>query len=269
MAAHINEVAFMTVEDVAEGAGVSPATVVRFSMELGYAGYSDLGEEVRRYIKRSLSPLATPDRLLPQSRPADAFRAALLLDQSLIEQVAQGANAEVASAVVSKALSARRVWVAGFRSMYSVAYFMAWSLQFLLDDVRLLEDSAGRLSEQVLSMNADDVLIAFSFPRYYRRTVMLAQHATTVGTPVVAITDNPLSPVGRLAALTLLSPYRSVTVPGITATGAMAIANGLLAAVMAAIPPPRKDRVAERVERMEALQSNWSIWDLGSSSARA
>ena len=49
------DVGFLTATELARRVGVDPATVVRFSQELGYSGYRELSREIKRYINRQLA----------------------------------------------------------------------------------------------------------------------------------------------------------------------------------------------------------------------
>jgi DNA-binding MurR/RpiR family transcriptional regulator len=49
------DVGFLTATELARRVGVDPATVVRFSQELGYSGYRELSREIKRYINQQLA----------------------------------------------------------------------------------------------------------------------------------------------------------------------------------------------------------------------
>jgi len=45
------DTAFFTATELARQVGVDPATVVRFSQELGYSGYRELSREIKAYVR--------------------------------------------------------------------------------------------------------------------------------------------------------------------------------------------------------------------------
>ncbi|HQE91889.1 MAG TPA: MurR/RpiR family transcriptional regulator [Anaerolineae bacterium] len=49
------DVGFLTATELARRVGVDPATVVRFSQELGYSGYRELSREIKQYINQQLA----------------------------------------------------------------------------------------------------------------------------------------------------------------------------------------------------------------------
>ena len=46
------QAAFMTVDQLAHAVDVSTATIVRFSLELGYSGYTEFQGELQEYLKK-------------------------------------------------------------------------------------------------------------------------------------------------------------------------------------------------------------------------
>lgn len=259
---HLEDVAFMGVEEVAAAVGVSTATVVRFAVELGYSGYAELNEELRHFLKRQLGPLRGVADPLTVTSPATAFDGAIQQDLEALSMLAARGDRSALPAVVERVLSAQRVWVVGSRSLYTPAVFLAWGLQLVRSRVRLLPESEARLPEQLVDMEPADVLIAFSFARYYRSTVAVARLAASQGVPIVAITDTPLSPVARLTDLVLTAPYKRQGFPGFSVVAALSVANGLLAAVAADLSPEQKQHMVSRIERAEEIQAAWEFWRL-------
>ncbi len=45
------DAAFLTASELARRVNVDPATVVRFSQEIGYSGYRELSREIKRYVR--------------------------------------------------------------------------------------------------------------------------------------------------------------------------------------------------------------------------
>lgn len=49
------DVGFLTATELARRVNIDPATVVRFSQELGYSGYRELSREIKRYVNKQLA----------------------------------------------------------------------------------------------------------------------------------------------------------------------------------------------------------------------
>lgn len=268
IAASIDDIAFMTVDELARAAGVSPATVVRFAGELGFDGYPGLINEIRGYIRRHLGPLRGVEQPLEADSPVGAFRAALQRDHEVLGRLATRVDNGAVTTAVERILAARQVWVAGFRSSYSAAALLAWGFQLIRGGVDLFR-AEEYLPERLLDASSQDVLVAFSFARYYRTTVKVVQWAAQRGLGVVVVTDSPVSPAARLADAVLTIPYTSRGIPGFTVIGTVGVVNGLLAAAAARLSPSQKDRMVKRIKEAEATQSTWAFWDLSASEARS
>jgi len=70
------EASFMTANELAQALDLDPATVVRFAQHLGYAGFPELQQEIRRQVKQQLR---VPD---PDSSTTDVFDTACQALQS-------------------------------------------------------------------------------------------------------------------------------------------------------------------------------------------
>lgn len=262
IAQHIDDIAFMTVDELAATAGVSPATVVRFAGEVGFDGYAGLNKELREYVRRHFGPLEAVEAPLDGNTSAGAFRMALQRDHEVLGHLAARVDDRLVTAAVERILAARRVWVVGFRSSFTTASLAAWGFRLIRGDVGLLR-TEDYLPECLLDVSPRDVLLVFSFGRYYRSTVKVVQWAARRGVAIVVISDSPVSPAAQLADVVLTTPYRSRTIPGFTVVGAVGIANGLLAAAAARLSAAQKARMVKRIEEAETTQSLWAVWDLG------
>lgn len=66
-------------------------------------------------------------------------------------------------------------------------------------------------SEQIINMNQDDLIIAFSFPPYSEPTIKAAQYAKENDLKVISITDKPTSEIVQYSDLILQVSVESVT----------------------------------------------------------
>jgi len=120
------EAAFLTATELARRVDVDPATVVRFSQEIGYSGYRELSREVKAYVR---------DQITATSRQArEATDEAALLD-GLYASVQQSMQHFMATekpklAEIVKALGeAQQVWVIGEGISFDLANFFSKLLE--------------------------------------------------------------------------------------------------------------------------------------------
>jgi DNA-binding MurR/RpiR family transcriptional regulator len=69
---HSQEVAFSTVDQMAERLDVNPSTIVRFTYRLGLNGFTDLQERMEQLVRGQLSPV--PATQSAKSRPPAIWR---------------------------------------------------------------------------------------------------------------------------------------------------------------------------------------------------
>jgi DNA-binding MurR/RpiR family transcriptional regulator len=229
-----------TVATLARGAGVQPSAMVRFAQALGYDGFSDLQRVFRgRLVERSNH---SPGLRSYRSRIA-AFRAGQarsgpggVLDQFVADGIASlealqdhVAPADMAAAV-RELSSARTIYVLGHRRSFPVAYYLAYALTQLELRTHLLDSVGGMLRDPAQLIAPKDALIVVSFRNYTPEVVEVAQGCHARKVPVVAITDNALSPLARHAKVCFQieektsKPFRMLVAP-------MCLAQALVVAV--------------------------------------
>src|SRR5262249_27833622 len=109
--------------------------------------------------------------------------------------------------------------------------YLAYGLAQLEFRALLLDSVGGMLRQQAGMARRGSVLIAASFRNYTQDVVEAAQAAHGAGAAVIAITDQPVSPLARFARVTLLVgddptvQFRSLVAP-LCAAQALVMALG-------------------------------------------
>ncbi|PFG18121.1 SIS domain-containing protein [Propionicimonas paludicola] len=96
-------------------------------------------------------------------------------------------------------VAARRRFVIGAGKSHAYASLLASDLSAAVAQVSLVDDSSLSTLDLLSDVRESDVLIAFSFRRYRRTTVEVAQQFAAAGGTVIAITDDASAPLGRYA----------------------------------------------------------------------
>lgn len=201
-----DEIALGTVASIAEKAGVQPSTLVRFSQTLGFAGFSDLQALFRERLRNHVSNY--DERLLSlRARGGEAPASAVLFDgfcEAATRSVA-AVHDRIDLADVDRAArilaSAETLYLIGQRRSFPVTAYMSYALGKLGIRNVLIGSAAGTDAETVSFAGPRDAALAISFAPYASTTLALAAQAAAQGTPLVALTDSPFSPLvaeGRL-----------------------------------------------------------------------
>ena len=196
------EMAFGTVAEIAEHAGVQPSTLVRFAQTFGYGGFSQLQQIFRARLRERFPDYRERLRGAARRERMDLAGAALLdgfvgagsaCRSSACANPSAPWNSRAPSTLLAQArhdLPARRApRVSGHG----------------LSRLRLRQARHPRKPRSTTSRSSDrnssprrrkrDAVLAISFTPYAPITVELAAAAARRGVPVVAITDSAFSPL--------------------------------------------------------------------------
>lgn len=200
-----DDIAFGTAASIAEQCGVQPSTLVRFSQALGYQGFTDLQLVFRDRLKeRAPTYRERLVSLKQHSRPAaqtvaliDGFAAAA---QRSVDAMRDRLDLEALEQAVDRLATARMIYLIGLRRSYPAIAYLAYAFSKLGVAATQLGSPSGIDAEILSFSQPEDALLAISFSPYAAGTVALARDAQARGTPVVAITDSPFSPLVEFAS---------------------------------------------------------------------
>ena len=197
--------ALSTVAEIAQEAVVPPSAVIRFANALGYPGFTDLQ---RIYRERLVARSATYRERIEQMRRTGGDKGHVLpqlVDSSIheLERLRDHFDPRRLQAATEVVLSARAVYLLAQRRAFPVASYLAYALAQLEIRAFLLDSVGGMLLQQVGILGPDDALLAASFRNYTSEVVDAAELAHQRGAKVIAITDHPVSPLSRVANITI------------------------------------------------------------------
>ena len=259
IAAYITEfydkAAFMTANKLGKTVGVSESTVVRFAMELGFEGYPAMQKAMQEMVMNRLTSVqrigVANDRMVGQ----DVLSMVIQSDMEKLRQTAETVSREDFAASVEAILKARRVYIMGSRSTSVLASFLGHYLRHMLDAVHVVTSSgASEMFEQIIGIGPEDVVVAFSFPRYSTATFKGAQFCQNVGAKVIGVTDSALSPLGRSSDHVLLCKSDMISLVD-SLTAPFSVANALIVAIAA-----RRER--ELAKTFSSLENVWEEYQV-------
>ena len=251
-----DKAAFMTAGKLGKTVGVSESTVVRFATELGYDGYPGMRKAMQEMVR---SRLTSVQRIAVSKEMLDGSNVIKSVMGSDIDKL-QSTMMELDRAGFDQAVNAiehaKHVYIVGMRSSAALASFMAFYLNFLVDNVRLIHDTtANEVYEQVMHIGPEDVYIGISYPRYSSSSLKAMEFAKNRGAKVIALTDNANSPFAALADLKLYANSDMVSfVDSLVAP--MSVINALIVAVAAR----KRDTLDETFGYLEELWSRYEVF---------
>lgn len=204
---HFDDLISYNSAELARLSGVSKATVSRLFKRLGYPSYRDMRDELRT-LRQSGMPLADN---------RDAVQGNTLLARHYKQEMAnltQWINQidPVQFGVVIQALvQAQRLCLIGLRNSYPVALHLRQQLLQIRQQVTLLTQPGQTLSEELVDLTAQDVVIVVAFRRRPRLIQPLLAQLQKRGVPVLLLCEPQASTLMSLATWSLCVPLDSVS----------------------------------------------------------
>lgn len=253
LAKHPLDAAFLPAARLSELVGVSESSVLRFSRALGYANYPALQLEMQDEIRRRLTR-NTPERLQEAATRASdrgsQLATALETDVRNLLVTRQQVDPSEFDAVVRLLSESRRVFVVGMRGAAPLAQLLGYTLNLLRPGVVQLAQRADMLGDVLADMSPEDALFGFAFSRQSAHTIDAADWAVRAGAPVMAVTDDPISPIARRSRHALIVATDSEAFIQ-SYTAATALTHALLAGVGKRLQESAMDRLGQIEEAMK------------------
>ena len=144
---------------------------------------------------------------------------------------------------------AQKVYIIGVRSSAILAQTLAFYLNLMFDNVILLDhNSPGDLFEQMIHMDVRDVLLAFSFPRYSKRTQTACKFAKECKAKVITITDSNTSPLEAYADYSLVAKSDMISIVD-SLVAPLSVVNALVVAISV----KKQGMVSETFKKLESI----------------
>ena len=252
-----DKAAFMTANRLGKTVGVSESTVVRFAVDLGFDGYPSMQKAMQEMVLNRLTSVqrieVTNDRIGDQ----DVVSTVIQSDMEKLRQTDELVSREEFHEAVNAILGAKRVYILGVRSVAPLASFLGYYLNYMFNNVHIVTTSGTvEMFEKIVGVNSQDVVIAFSFPRYSAATVKAAEYCRSTGANVIAITDNGDSPVGRCADHVICAKSDMVSLVD-SLVAPLSVINALIVAIAA-----RREKELHRTfENLEHIWEEYHVYE--------
>ena len=252
-----DKAAFMTANRLGKTVGVSESTVVRFAVDLGFDGYPSMQKAMQEMVLNRLTSVQRLEVASGRIGDQDVVSMVLHSDMEKLRQTSETVDREAFRQAVNAILKAKRVYILGVRSVAPLANFLGYYLNYMFNNVHVISGvSAGEMFEKIVSVNVDDVVIAFSFPRYSASTTKGAQFCRSAGATVIGVTDSCLSPLGQCSDHVLLAKSDMVSlVDSIVAP--LSLVNALIVAVASR----REKELAQTFSTLERIWDEYDVYE--------
>ena len=250
-----DKAAFMTASRLGKTVGVSESTVVRFAVDLGFDGYPSMQKAMQEMVLNRLTSVQRIEVANDRLGDQDVITTVVRSDIEKLRQTEETVNREAFNNAVNAILKAKRVYIIGVRSVAPLANFLGYYLNYMFNNVHILSGfGMVEMFEKIVSVNPEDVVIAFSFPRYSSTATKGAQYCRSAGATVIGITDNRLSPLGSNSDHVLIAKSDMVSLVD-SLVAPLSVVNALIVAIAS-------KKEAELAHTFETLERIWDEYDV-------
>lgn len=250
-----DKAAFMTANRLGKNVGVSESTVVRFAVELGFDGYPSMQKAMQEMVLNRLTSVQRIEVANNRIGDQDVISMVVQSDMEKLRQTEETISREEFNSAVNAVLNAKRVYILGVRSAAPLANFLGYYLNYMFNNVHVITGcGTSEMFEKIVGVNSNDVVIAFSFPRYSSATTKGAQYCRSTGATVIGITDQRTSPLGNTCDHVLLAKSDMVSLVD-SLVAPLSIVNALIVAIAA-----KREKEVHRT--FEALERIWDEYDV-------
>ena len=255
--AHYDKAAYLTASKLGTLVGVSESTVVRFAIELGYEGYPDFQNSLRKLIRNRLTSFQRIEVTNNLIGDGDEIEKVLTSDIDKIRRTMEEIDREMFSQAVEHIVKAKTIYILGVRSSSSLAGFLNYNFRMIFNDVKFVQTTSGsELFEQIMPIGENDVMIAISFPRYSKRIINAVEYARSKGADVVALTDSSASPIATYANQLLLAHSDMASF-----VDSLVAPLSIINAIIVAVSRKKQDELTERLRALEEVWDRYDVYD--------
>ena len=182
---HPQSVAFSTVDQMAAQLDVNPSTIVRFTYRLGLKGFPGLAGAHAGTGARPAFAHRRPDRRTPGRQRTSRGHEFRRVRSATIGRICIARSSRPIARSFEQAIKllvrSRRVYVVAGFSTYPVAHYFAMILDRIRTEITLLAAHDTFATIRLAEIEADDCVVAFTFPRYASATHRVAVWAKEHG----------------------------------------------------------------------------------------
>ena len=254
---YYDKAAFMTASRLGKAVGISESTVVRFAVELGYDGYPSMQKAMQEMVLNRLTSVqrigVANDRMADQ----DVLATVLQADADKLRQTNETVDRDSFHSAVQAILGARRIYLLGVRSASVLVNFLGYYLNYMFDNVHIITASGtSEIFEKLVNVSQEDVVIAFSFPRYSASTVKGVQYCHSVGAKVIGLTNSNLSPLGQVSDYVLVAKSDMVSLVD-SLVAPLSVVNALIVALAAG----REQELEKTFNTLEKVWEEYHVYE--------
>ena len=226
LTANPEEISYITLAQLSQQTQASELTLLRFCQKLGCSTFVGLKEQFRDCTQKMIKIASSSTYFVPELEAGKApERERMLLEicskeASAFSEFISGLPMDSILAASDMIRRSNRIFIFAHDISKVPGEFLKLRLLILYYNVILIDLSDLEQTQRTLrKLTEGDLVILFSFPRYYFPIGNIAKKASESGVPILTITDSDTSPAACHSDLLLICPtstemfYNSMTIP--------------------------------------------------------
>lgn len=242
---HRDHIGLDGIQQLAAQCSVQPSAVVRFAKHFGFSGFSEMQAIFREDLSRQIAPSRNYKARIRDIIESGAGRlssveiASEFLSGSLagMQELQSSLHGPSFKKAVELLAASDCIWIAASRRSFPIAVYLDYALQHTDKRISLVTGMGSMHLGQMRSVRKGDVILAISFTPYAEETIGVAHAAVDRGAKLIAITDSRMSPLAKLAQISLIV-QDSTTFGFRSLSSTMGLAQSLFIALTYALELP-------------------------------
>ncbi|MEA4973804.1 hypothetical protein SDC9_81682 [bioreactor metagenome] len=186
---------FLSIQEVANATSVSPASIHRFCIQLGYPGFSAFQREVQVFMQKNLAETESEEYRNWKQSGNSILQKQIDLNTTVLQEMLNEDLAINFDKSVEAIQKAKRVYIIGLRASYGIAALLYNLLHEYMDNVYLLTLGIDDIYDHIANINSDDLLFSIGFKAYTKYTVEIIKQFHKMGAVTITLTDKYTSPL--------------------------------------------------------------------------
>ncbi len=201
------DAAFLTASELARRVGVDPATVVRFSQEIGYSGYRELSREIKHYVRDQVTATY---REAKEAKTEEDIINVILDNTGQHIQHFRTTETQALAKATQMLKEASHIWITGEFTSHDLAAYLARSLDPTVGiPTSYFQPGISETAAAVARMNPGDVLLALVIGIPGLDTGYAVSLAKKKGLRTICLTNSGTVLPAREADVTVIVPTKS------------------------------------------------------------
>lgn len=206
---------FQSAQELAANAGVSHATVVRFSQVLGYKGFSEFIHDAQKVMRTELTIASkfSPNLIDEENggKTTSMLKRLLRIEFESLDALAKNISDEDIRACVDMMEVAESIYILARMSSYPIAMLFYDTLMKACTKCYLVPEHTLQSAAILKQLDQRSLLFSIAYTRYSVETVTFTEMAAQTGCKIVSITNSLVSPLVPLSDLKFIVPTTSIS----------------------------------------------------------